>query len=252
MDLLRIDSYDVLEKYLDAKNDDFSYLLYLSHYNPDVDAIKMGVGKKIAGIKLHNAPLMSENISPDIWLSDKWAEAFKVIEENNLPVLWHVTQRLSASPYTYGGSNSYWKDGYKKGVTFTNQDLLDTFLKIVERYPGINFIAAHQLHMGWPQIAELLDKYPNLYIDTTIGCQLKKEDTLYPHDREYIREYFIRYPDRFLFGTDTFIYADTCKEELEEVKANNENHMRFLKDLYLPEDVLFNVSHKNAQRLFGI
>ena len=247
-----ISSKEVVKKYLSSKGEDFSFLLWLSHDNPDPEIIDIAYELGISGIKLHNAPMMTENVHYEIWNSPEWTEVFKRIEKYKLPVLWHVTQRLTSSPYTYGGENSYWKDGWKRGVNFTNQDLLDNFTEIVDKYKEINFIAAHQLHIGWPRVAELLDKHSNLYIDTTIGCQLRTEDDFYDHDRNFIRDYFIKYPDRFLFGTDTFIWPDISPEEIAEIQWNNNNHTRFINKLFLPDDVLQKVTCQNAEKLFNL
>ncbi len=229
-------------------------MVFLHHANPDVELLRESIARGACGMKLHNAPIMVEAADPEIWLQDDWAVVFSEIERKGLPVLWHVTQRLSDSPYTGGGRNTYWKDGWKKGVAFTNEDLLQIYLKVVGEYPGIPFISAHQLHIGWDRMAGLLDRYPNLFSDTSIGCQVNEGDRMYEGDIRAIRDFFIRYPDRMLFGTDSFITDMTEGDSVfdEDVKkAVIKNHIRFIRQLRVPLDILQKAFHGNAERLLG-
>lgn len=230
-------------------NPKFKFFLYLDHRKPDTGLLREAANAGICGIKLHNAPVITDGDDCAVWLSDEWRKVFCEIEKLGLPVLWHVTQRLTDSPYTGGGRNSYWKDGWEKGVTYTNEDLLQVYLKIVEGFPGINFISAHQLHLGWERLAGLFDRYENLFSDTSIGCYLRMHDEVSACDREYIRDIYCRYGDRMLFGTDIIIGDEF------QIKKHNEiidGHIRFIKQLRLPYEVLQNVSHLNALKLFKI
>src|SRR5690606_19857022 len=100
------------------------------------------------------------------------------LEERGRPVLWHVTQRLSASPYHGGGENSYWSEGWARGVTFTNEDLLGVTLQVMRNHPGLIVQGAHQLHVGFDRLARLFEEYPNLYIDTSCAWYVRWADTL--------------------------------------------------------------------------
>lgn len=224
-------------------------MLYIDYKKPDPELIDKAVKMVVKGIKLHNAPIITEGGSSKVWLADRWRRVFDKIGEHNLPVLWHVTQRLTDSPYTGGGRNTYWKEGWEKGIKYTNQDLLDVFLEIVGSYPDICFIGAHQLHIGWERIASLFDKYANLYIDTSVGCFVREFDRIYPQDRDYLRQYFIKYCDRILFGTDTIITGVNTEHSIE---INYKNHMRFIRQLQLPYEELQKIAYGNLNRVFGI
>lgn len=249
--------FDELKPYFDLAHraGNLSLMLFLHYANPDVELLVQSVAAGACAVKLHNAPIIVNAADPEIWLSGEWEAAFAEIERHGLPILWHVTQRLTDSPYTGGGRNTYWKDGWKKGVSFTNEDLLQIFLKVVEKHPGIPFICAHQLHIGWERLASLLDKYPNMYTDTSIGCVVNEGDRMYEDDIRYIREIFIRYSDRILFGTDYFI-ADTAAgnpigTDVEKA-AIIVSHIRFIKQLRLPDEALQKVFHCNAEHLLRI
>lgn len=227
----------------------FVPMLYIDYTDADPDIVDKAVQAGIKGIKLHNAPIVTKGASHKVWLSEEWRKVFEKIEKYRLPVLWHVTQRLTDAPYSGGGRNSYWKDGWLKGVEYTNQDLLDVFLEIVGCYPGINFVGAHQLHLGWERVAELFGRYSNLLVDTSCGCIIREFDHIYESDRDYIRKYFINYSSRILFGTDTIIRKSMSERYVE---VNNANHMRFIRQLQLPNAELQRVAHGNFDRLFGL
>jgi len=74
------------------------------------DAIDNGV----VGLKLHNAGIMKGEAGPEIWLSEEWSKVFELVERSGIPILWHVTQRVSYSPYHGGGFNSYWAEGQER------------------------------------------------------------------------------------------------------------------------------------------
>jgi len=216
---------------------------YMNYQSPEKELVHAAADMGAKCIKLHNAPQIEDNAPYDLWCSKDWREVFEAITERKLPVLWHVTQRLPTSEYTGGGRNIYWAKGWKNGVTYGNEDLLQVFLTCCRRYPGINFIGAHQLHIGWERLDELFTAYHNLYVDTTIGCMLRLDDDFYPRDKEYLRSVFIKWSDRILFGTDSFG---------EYSESNNLQHMRFITRLDLPQNVLDKICHNNIERLCDI
>ena len=223
-----------------------AWYLYMDYRHPDLERLREGIRAGIRGIKLHNAMIITDGADPHCWLSDQWRQVFELLEQHRLPVLWHVTQRLTDSPYTGGKRNLYWETGWEKGVSYTNQDLLDIFIEVVRKYPGIPFIAAHQLHLSWSRLAMLFDSCANLYTDTSVGCFVREFDTLYDTDRDWIRSFFIKYCQRILFGTD-FIMPATPSEA--SIRRIYDGHIRFIRQLRLPDDVMQMISHQNAERI---
>ncbi|MCL2773639.1 MAG: amidohydrolase [Oscillospiraceae bacterium] len=245
---------DEIKKQLDGlfinnpNNNKYYWAAYMNYQSSEEELVHASADMGACFIKLHNAPIIEDNAPFDIWYSKYWQNVFGAISERKLPVLWHVTQRFSSSLYTNGGRNVYWKNGWKNGVIYTNEDLLQVFLTCCRRYPDINFIGAHQIHIGWDRLGELFTANPNLYVDTTIGCQLRLYDNFYPHDKEYLRSVFIRWADRIIFGTDTF----WGQENTEKIDASYRQHMRFIASLDLPQDVLDKICHGNIERLCHI
>lgn len=226
-----------------GNNGKYFWSAYLNYQSSEKELVHIAADMGAKCIKLHNAPQIENNAPYDLWCSDEWQNVFGAVSERRLPVLWHVTQRLPSNTYTGGSRNVYWENGWKNGVTYNNEDLLQVFLTCCRRNPGINFIGAHQLHIGWERLDELFTAHHNLYVDTTIGCQLRMYDDFYPHDKEYLRSVFIKWADRILFGTDTLGGYN---------ELNYLQHMRFISALDLPQDALDKICHGNLERLCNI
>jgi predicted TIM-barrel fold metal-dependent hydrolase len=74
------------------------------------------------------------------------------------------------------------------------------FENLVARHPKTNFIGVHFGNDPEDpvEVARMLDKYPNLYIDTAA-----RVPEIGRHDPEKMRRFYLKYQDRVLFGTDT-------------------------------------------------
>ncbi|GMV79560.1 MAG: hypothetical protein AMXMBFR7_07440 [Planctomycetota bacterium] len=234
-----------------AKADDrFLWLCRMRFDAPDVKHLERCKDLGAVGLKLHNAPLIESGAERRSVLSDEWQRVYRRAGELGLPVLWHVTQRHTASPYTGGGLHSYWKVGWPNGVKYTNEDLLSDFEEAVAAHRKTTFIGAHQLHIGPKRMAALFAKHPNLVVDTSIGCFVAADDTMYDEDRAVWRAFFIEHADRLLFGTDVVVSLASSKCEL--LRQHFLGHTRFIKQLRLPQEVLTKVAHANFERVAGI
>ncbi len=223
-------------------------------YAPGVDSYDtatflQAISAGACGLKLWSPWFILKGLSYDEFESPKWEGIFKIVNEKQLPVLWHVTQRMTASPYTGGRNQAYWAEGWKKGVKYTNEDLLQSFLRIARAYPDGYFIGAHQLYLGWERLEQIFEEYPNVYIDTSIGCFIRWGDLMYPEDQKRIRNFFIKYADRIVFGTDIGIgkgwHEESCRLALM-------GYINFIRQLRLPYDELQKISHQNAEKLFRL
>lgn len=239
---------DAFEAAADA-DDRLQWLVWLDPDEPDLEGLERCLEAGATGLKLHNRPVIQNAIDPSVWHSAEWNRLFDRLGEAGLPVLWHVTQRLTEAPYTGGGQNSYWETGWENGCEFTNEDLLQSFLTVVEQHPETDFVGAHQLHLGFDRLGELLAAHPNLYIDTSIGCFVRWGDRMYEEDRDRAREFFCEWDDRILFGTDCILRTELLNETLYQQFLG---HVRYIRQLRLPETVLQKVSHRNAERVFGL
>lgn len=241
-------SYEELAEIV-KEDDRLAFLYYPGIDTPDAEHLEKALELGARGVKLWSPTFVIEGRPADEFEHPKWDKVFRIVNDKELPIVWHVTQRVTDSPYTGGGRNAYWGEGWKKGVTYTNEDLLQSFLRIAKAHPKGYFIGAHQLHVGWDRLEEILEEYPNVYIDTSIGCFVRWGDTMYPEDQKRLRDFFIKYADRILFGTDIGIGKGP---NIETEHLSLMGHIRFIRQLRLPYDDLQKVSHQNAEKLFRL
>jgi len=74
--------------------------------------------------------------------------------------------------------------------------------RVLDRHPKLVVVCAHMMNIFYSDeqldyLEYFLDHYPNVYID--LACRLKD---FYSMSHEKIRNFFIKYSDRILFGTD--------------------------------------------------
>lgn len=155
----------------------------------------------------------------------------------------------------------------------TKADQYVGFKRLLEEFPDLLWIGAHM--GGDPEHAdhleELLERYPNLYFDTSATKWQVREVSAH---RAAIRALICRHPHRFLFGSDLVTrhelprahYASRywCQRTLWEsdwqgrspiadpdYRAENEEAgTPWLRGLHLPPEVLKQVYVENARQLF--
>ncbi len=107
--------------------------------------------------------------------------------------------------------------------------------------PRLKVIWAHAGMSSGPQaVSALLDRYPNLSVDLAIrNGDVAPGGVLDPGWRAV----FLRHPDRFLAGTDTWVTSrwEALPGSVSEVRT-------YLNQL--PRDVAEKIAYKNAERLF--
>jgi predicted TIM-barrel fold metal-dependent hydrolase len=158
----------------------------------------------------------------------------------------------------------------------TWEQLHGEFEHLVARHPNTTFIGVH--FGNDPEeparVAEMLDKYPNLYIDTAARVP---EIGRFPADK--LREIFLAHQKRILFGTDIAVSSQNltlgCPEPYPETPETVTRfyaaHWHFFETpdqgfahpspvqghwtidgINLPREALEDLYHRNAERLFGL
>jgi len=183
---------------------------------------------------------------------------FAAIAQHELGVLVHVSDpdRWFAGKY----------DPAKYGRKADQYPMLERRLG---QFPTVPFIAAHM--GGDPEhldhLADLLTRYPNLYLDTSATKWIVRE---LGRQREAAREFFRRWADRICFGTDQVVLKDpdpvrylvrywvhqmfwetdlVCPSPIPDPDADG---VPVLRGLDLPADVLQQIYWKTAERAFKI
>ena len=152
--------------------------------------------------------------------------------------------------------------------------LISELLNVVRDHPNTNFVSAHfsNLTTRLDQLAGIFETYPNFYVDPSARYK-----NFGRYNTPAIYDFFIKYQDRILFGTDSNIKADenSTEESLSEDMASLtdffKRHWLFLetdrvdilelnnREIYrdwlrltglnLPEEVLEKIYYKNAKKL---
>jgi predicted TIM-barrel fold metal-dependent hydrolase len=134
--------------------------------------------------------------------------------------------------------------------------IMNAFANLVARHPQTTFIGAHvgcyAENLQW--VGDLLDRCSNFYIDFSARiAELGRQ----PYST---RRFFMKYPDRILFGTDAspdlnayclyYRFLETDDEYFNYGTSPIPHQGRWrIYGLYLPDDVLEKVYYKNAQRV---
>jgi len=156
------------------------------------------------------------------------------------------------------------------------QTLFDEFEHLVAKHPKTTFIGVHFGNdpEDPARVAQLLEKYPNLYVDTAA-----RVPELGRYDAKKMRDIFLRFQDRILFGTDLQLggrgqlvlgSSGALPPTPEDVKLFFGSTWRYfetndtnfasptpiqgrwtINGIGLPREVLEKVYAKNADRLLG-
>lgn len=181
---------------------------------------------------------------------------YSYLENKKIPIIFHV-----------GDPGSFWdakrapafavKSGwtYLDGTYPKKEELYGEVEELLKRYPGLNIIFPHFYFMGEEGIeraSRFLNKWPNVSFDITPGIEMY--DSFSRNSNEW-REFFIKYQDRILFGTDND-YGDsiniicTMRRFLET--EDQFSYWGFdLKGICLPKDVLEKIYGGNFIRYTG-
>ena len=127
------------------------------------------------------------------------------IEEDGTHTIWHV-----ADPEVNWDINrvlpEHLKNGwfYGDGTYPTQEELFEQTYTVLKRHPKLNATFAHFFFRSWypEQVEKYLFQYPNVAVDLTPGREMYEA---FGKRREYFKEFFTKYADRILYGTDVTI-----------------------------------------------
>ena len=149
---------------------------------------------------------------------------------------------------------------FSRPELYSVDEIMEQRNRMIARHPNTNFIAAHVGGMAenLALAGEWLDKYPNLYYDTSARIH---EMGRQPYTA---RKFLIKYSDRLLFGSDgcdagpinaemyrlNWRWYETDDEYFEVSKAHHYQGGWKVYGVYLPDDVLEKIYNKNARKLY--
>ena len=143
------------------------------------------------------------------------------------------------------------------GSQYSKEELLAQRDRVIARHPSTTFVAAHVAasseHLA--RAAQLLETYPNVHLDISARVsELGRQ----PYTA---REFFLRFSDRILFGTDLlpeesmyrlyYRFLETADEYFEYPSHASRQGRWNIYGLHLPDEVLRRVYRENALQLLG-
>ncbi len=194
---------------------------------------------------------------------ERLAPIFEKAAELRIPVMFHT-----ADPSAFFEPIDRYNERYEElaahpdwgfhGSHFSKRELLQQRNHVIARHPNTTFVAAHLAESGedLAYVSETLDRYPNLSVDISARTpELGRQ----PYTA---REFFLRYADRILFGTDLlpevtmyqlyYRFLETADEYFEYPSHASRQGRWNIYGIHLPDEVLRKVYAENARRLLTI
>ncbi len=156
------------------------------------DGIKMIEGK----------PDMRKRLPIPAFDGPAYAPYWAKMEEMELPIVFHVND---PEDFWFADRVPGWakQQGwfYGDGSYINNENQYIEVLNVLKRHPGLKVIFAHFFFLSnqLERLGEYLDEFPNMHVDLTPGIEMYQNFSKVP---EKVRDFFIRYQDRILYGTD--------------------------------------------------
>ena len=141
-------------------------------------------------------------------------------------------------------------------------DARDRFL---ERHPDLRFIGCHLGTLEWSvdELAKRLDKFPNMAVDSAERLSHLQDQS--QKDRERVRDFFIKYQDRIMYGSDfiedsSITDMKSAREQWQKIWFNEWEYLVSDKEmtseringpfqgLHLPKDVVDKIYRHNIVR----
>lgn len=198
------------------------------------------------------------------------------IIEQGKPLLGHIGEPYSCwQPLEEMGVNfirQYYEDHpqyhmYLHPDNPSYNEIIESRNNLLDKHPDLNFIGAHLGSMEWSidMMSEHLDRYPNMVYDMAHRVTLLQYLT--QQDRDAVREFFIKYQDRFVYSTDIQHHIHSDPDAIQDLAYStwrsdweyfvtdhrmidpqvNDTHFQGLK---LPKQVIDKVFRKNAEKVF--
>ena len=232
------------------------------------DGIKMIEGK----------PDLRKNLPIPPFDSPAYEPYCATMEERGVPIVFHVNdpeEFWDAEQIPDWATEQGWF--YGDGSYINNEDQYTEVINVLERHPKLKVIFAHFFFLSaqLPRLSDLLDRFPNMCIDLTPGIEMYHN---FGRDPQATRDFFLKYQERILFGTDIGakallstpekgIEADESAVRVQVVRRFLEEEGPFELDvdagflfgkfggsfhgLGLPEDALKKIYSGNFERLAG-
>jgi predicted TIM-barrel fold metal-dependent hydrolase len=205
------------------------------------DAIRRGA----SGLKIKDQAGAGNGV--DYWTHDRNGNLVP-FDTSAYDPLWSTAERLGIPVLVHLGGAYKGEHQMPNGG---NRDVRWEILmlqreRVLRKHPRLHLIAAHWGGAAGdrPYLAELLEKYPNMY--TEGGANQPKAEFATLDSAE--AAFFVRYQNQVMFGTD---YMEKTFRWLKSYRQRLDMFLPFTERWPLPDSVMAKYYHGNARRLLG-
>lgn len=187
---------------------------------------------------------------------------FARLEATGFPVLWHVND---PEEFWDPDQAPEWAKGpgWIYDETFpTSESIYEECERVLEKHSKLKITFAHFYFLSddLPRAAAFLDRYPNVCLDLAPGIEMLHNFSKRPDEA---RDFFIKYQDRILFGTDfapgglqsrlwvvrNFLETDESFHVPTDERLFWPDHRTMIRGIKLPDDALRKVYFENFRRI---
>ncbi len=207
--------------------------------------------------------------------SPQFGPIFNYIIEKNIPLLGHLGEPKDCWLSLEDISIKYIRDYFQNHPQYhmylhpefpSYDEQITARDRMLKKNPNLKFIAVHLASLEWDvnQVAQFLDTFPKTVID--LSARLMYMQYHSNRNREMVREFFVKYQDRIIYGTDIIqepnsdlnIFRDEVHNKwIEDWKFLTGNEIMQTSEfdatfqgLALPRQVIEKLYRINAERLF--
>jgi predicted TIM-barrel fold metal-dependent hydrolase len=251
-------------------------------------AIDAAVAKGAVAVKVWKniGMVVKDKSGKHIFLDDpRFDGVMAHIQKLGIPLIAHQGEPLNCwlplDQMTTDNDRSYFKDHpeyymYLHPEEPSYEMLMAARDRFVAFHPKLSFVGAHMASLEWSvdRLAVWLDRFPNANVD--IAARITQIQYQSNHDYRKVRNFFIKYQDRLMYGTDIADNPPDPSAKAENPPVSNTNfeadvdrtwrsdwkylatpasqHVDDLqadtKGLGLPRDVIDKLYYKNAHRIY--
>jgi predicted TIM-barrel fold metal-dependent hydrolase len=193
---------------------------------------------------------------------ERLSPLFEKAAELNVPVMFHTSDPDAFFQPIDRFNERYEELAAHPDWAFLNAEIAKDELlrqrdRVFARHPQTRFIAAHVAESGenLGRVTQMLETHPNVCVDMSARvAELGRQ----PYRA---REFFLRFHDRILFGTDLlpsdemyrlhYRFLETLDEYFDYPSHASRQGRWHVYGVGLPPEVLVQIYRTNAQRLFG-
>ena len=188
--------------------------------------------------------------------SEVFDDLYAYLEAERVPVIGHVAD--AASFWDIDKIPAYAREEgwfYGDGTYPSKEALYGEVEGILRKFPSLTIVFAHFYMMaeeGLTRAGEFLARWPRTQFDITPGVKMYQ---VFSADPEAWREFFVRFQDRILFGTDNGYSEST--EIASNVRRFLETDQEFeawgtrVRGIRLEREALEKIYHANFESLAG-